>query len=97
MSSLSSLVVGDEALAQSEPSILRPVLPGDSNSQNLSLLQANVSSAVILQEKTDEAPEVTTEISGSSNIMSENAILPTVGVPGAMGENIDASLEDISV
>lgn len=97
VSSLSSLVMGDEALAQSEPSMLRPVLPGDSNSQNLSLLQANVSSAVILQEKIDEIPENTTEISGGSNLVSENALLPTVGTPGVLGENIDASLEDISV
>lgn len=96
VSSISSLIVGDEALAQSEPSMLRPVLPGDSNSQNLSLLQANVSSAMVLQ-KTDGAPEETiVEDLHSGNIVSENALLPALGVSGSMGED-GASPEDISV
>ena len=100
-SSLSSMFVGDPAYAQSETNIIKPPQPG-SNSQNIALLQANVSSASILESKNTSKDEVSEEITidTTNSIISDNALLPSlVGFVGADGTdaNTDVSFEDISV
>lgn len=73
----------------------------DKNSQNMTLLQANVSSAFILQDKKskDSKKEVAIADDASVNIVSDNALLPAtspVGViPGVDAR--DSSSDQISV
>ncbi|MFZ3011609.1 MAG: peptidoglycan DD-metalloendopeptidase family protein [Minisyncoccia bacterium] len=101
LSSLSSMFVGDPVYAQSDPNIIKPPQPG-SNSQNIALLQANVSSASVLEDKSinkDEVLDMIT-IDTTNSIISDNALLPSLaGFVGAdgMDANTDVSFEDISV
>lgn len=71
----------------------------DSNSQNIALLQANVSSASIFQNKNDSNKE--DEISSGSDvsIMSDLALLSGVGPMGVSNgkEIVESSLEDVSI
>lgn len=72
----------------------------DQNSQNLSLLQANVSSVSILEEKNDKNAkdskiDETTEV----NILGENALLPAISPLGALTNSKDGDYtsEDIII
>jgi len=84
--------VGDQVYAEVNPTAIET--PSfDSNSQNIALLQANVSSVSILQDKSDQ-------IDSNINIVSNNAMLPATGPMGVSGgkEIIDLpSLEETSV
>jgi len=68
------------------------------NSQNIALLQANVSSAIVFQEKsssTIETIDPTTDV----NIISDNALLPSVSPLGDLGDtgSGDFSFDQMSV
>lgn len=95
------MFVGDPVYAQSDPNIIKPPQPG-SNSQNIALLQANVSSASVLESKNTSKDEALEEITidTTNSIISDNALSPSlVGFVGAdgMDANTDVSFEDISV
>ena len=77
--------VGDQVYAETDANTAKPLL--GSNSQNIELLQANVSSSSVLQDENDV------------NIVSDNAILPAVGLLGvADGKDVAAlSSQETSV
>lgn len=65
-----------------------------SNSQNIPILQANVSSVSILQDKKDSKKDDTIDTSANVNIVSDNAILPATGPMGVFdGRDTSFSLE----
>jgi len=78
--------IGDQVYAETEANTVKPPQPSN-NSQNIELLQANVSSSSILQDENDV------------NIVSDNAILPAVGLLGVSeGKDIaDPSFQETSV
>ncbi len=90
-------IAGNQASAQAT---LLDSIQNTPNSQTMSLLQANVSSAVVLKNinsKSKTEPEI--EEGESVNILSDNALMPTA-TPVAVGGGVDfvESLEnDISV
>lgn len=90
-------VVGDNAFAQTDKT------ESTDNSQTMNLLQANVSSASILQEKSDKKDKKqdnTVDSSASVSIVSNNALLSTTRPMstfiGGIGSG-DEAFEDISV
>lgn len=104
---------GDQVYANTEAdsNSVKPPQPG-SNSQNIALLQANVSSASILQEKAakndtkdnkkdgnDTAATTSTGADENTNIVSQNALLSAAGPMGVSDgtNNADVSSEDTSV
>ena len=78
--------MGDPAYADTGSNTVKPPQPGD-NSQNIALLEANVSSFSILQDE------------NNVNIVSDNAILPAVGLLGASNgkDTADSSYLETSV
>ena len=70
--SVFSIFNTEEASAQTD--VLNP--ESGENSQNMTLLEANLSSALILGDETDE------EIDENTNILSDNALLPATGPLG---------------
>ncbi len=98
---LFSLVLGDEAHAQSEkPAFVEPA----KNSQTVSLLQANVSSSSILEEKKEakinKNSEDKIDEKTSVSIVSDNALLSSTGPmrTSALGVGSgDISFDDISI
>lgn len=87
------MFVGDPAYAETSPNTVSLPQIG-SNSQNIALLQANVSSASVLNDKNSS-----TDIGVSSNIVSGTSLLPATGPLGASdGKNTDnLSPEDTSI
>ena len=73
----------------------------DKNSQNVELLQANVSQASIIQEKQDKKNKVNKENSIVENknisILSENALLASTGPAGVSDGTDEDTFGDISV
>ncbi len=104
---LFSSLVGDNAYAQSAPSVSNDNI--QQNSQTLSLLQANVSPASILQEPkakpaTPGASKTTStegaiDPNATVNIVSDNAILPATGPLGVSDgkDAVDPATLDTSV
>jgi murein DD-endopeptidase MepM/ murein hydrolase activator NlpD len=92
-SSFSSLFVGDQAYAETSPNTVSLPKIG-SNSQNIALLQANVSSASIVEDRKSN-----TDTNSNSNIVSNNSLVPATGPLGVSdGKDIpDVSPEDTSV
>ena len=91
-----SSFLGDEVYAQTDQ--VFPA-PSNNNSQTISLLQANVSSASILQDKSSKKDGQKSNDEADTNIVSDNALLPTTSVKGILG-GIGAgefSFDDISV
>lgn len=100
--SILSSFFGDEVYANTEPSLNSVKLPEPgSNSQNIALLEANVSSASIFQEKAEKSvkkDEATIDPAQNINIVSDNALLPSVGTLSATGgTDAEADISDISV
>lgn len=101
-----SSLLGDEAHAE-----VTEEVQSSKNSQTMSLLQANVSSASIFQDpkasrpggtngagkKDSQANEIDTSV--NINIVSDNAILPVTGPLGASDgkDTVDSSSDQISV
>jgi murein DD-endopeptidase MepM/ murein hydrolase activator NlpD len=72
----------------------------DENSQNMGLLQANVSSAAIIQDKKDKnSKDKTIDDSKTINILADNALAPATGPAGVSDgtNNADISPDQISV
>lgn len=68
----------------------------DQNSQNLNLLQANVSSSTILDDKDSKDSKI--DDSKDVNIVEDNALLPAVSPWGALtGKDGDYTSEDINL
>lgn len=73
------------------------------NSQTMALLQANVSSASILQEQSSASDkkngqkESPIDENANVNIVSDNAMLPATGPLGVSDEAMDSSVEDTSI
>lgn len=95
--SVFSSFLGSDALAQTNTEVVNP-FQFENNSQSIELLQANVSSASILKDKHS------TEIDPSKNIniVSDNALLSSIGSGLTIGGNIgiettDPSFDEISV
>lgn len=100
-----SSILGEEVYAQTEQATPAPAVK---NSQTMDLLQANVSSASIFQEKDGSVGQQTSFKTGKNeaidqsvdvNIVSDNALAPATGPLGVSdGKDIlDASPEDISI
>lgn len=91
--------VGDQVYADASVNTATPPKPADSNSQNIALLQANVSSVSILQDKNNKNDKQSdTQDYADINIISENAILPSVGPLGVSdGKNTDVTSQETSV
>lgn len=86
---------GDQAYAEEETNvnIIKPPLPGD-NSQNIALLEANVSSSSILKEKdTKDSKKDSIDANQNINIISENSLLPATGPLGVSegGPDVNSS------
>jgi LysM repeat protein len=100
-----SSLLGGEAYADAEISANSVKLPEPgSNSQNITLLEANVSSASIFQDKkekeTAKKEENTIDVDQKVNIVSNNALLPEIGplaATGGMELGFDSSFGDTSV
>jgi murein DD-endopeptidase MepM/ murein hydrolase activator NlpD len=93
--------VGDQALADTSANSVALPSPG-SNSQNIALLQANVSSASILPDKSNTTPSTTDPTDPSadtSNIVSDNALQSATGPLGVSDgtDTTDTSLDQTSV
>ncbi|MFA5932120.1 MAG: peptidoglycan DD-metalloendopeptidase family protein [Candidatus Paceibacterota bacterium] len=88
------MFVGDPAYAETSPNTVSLPQIG-SNSQNIALLQANVSSVSILDDKKSN----TNANASDNNIVSGNSLLPATGPLGTSdGKNTDnLSPEDTSV
>lgn len=96
---LLSSILGDEAHAQINAT---ETSESTKNSQNLALLQANVSSASIIeerQEKKSSNKNKTMIIETNLNILSDNALVPSTGPLGVSNgaETPDPLLSDTSV
>lgn len=88
-----SSLIGDQVYAETSPNTVSLPKLGD-NSQTIALLQANVSSFSILNDK-DSA-----DIILNNNIVSNNSLLPATGPMGVSGEKDSAdyySFDQISV
>jgi murein DD-endopeptidase MepM/ murein hydrolase activator NlpD len=106
-----SSLFGNDALAQTDAGSdtnvgVETINPFqfDNNSQNIELLQANVSSVSFLQEKNvkDNKKEGEVDASKNINIVSDNALLPAVGSLSATGGGVgignpESSFDEISV
>lgn len=97
-----SSIFGDQALADVSVDTIKDIPLFGINSQNIALLQANVSSISILQAKNDkknEEQKSETNENANANIVSDNAFLPATGPMGIKDEkNItNISSEDTSV
>lgn len=96
---LFSSLLGDQAFAGTTPSIYNASLPDASNSQNIGLLEANVTSASVIESKgAQKAPVADTTSAGI--IVSDNALVPSTGAMSGTGgpeASEDVSIEDISV
>ena len=74
----------------------------ETNSQTLGLLQANVSSAAVIQDKKDKNSKDkanTSDDTDTSTISSDNALVPATGPAGVSDgtDNTDTSSDDVSV
>ena len=95
-----SPILGDEVYAQTDKVVSTPSI---NNSQTMLLLQANVSSASIFQDKDNKQKDskkndqIDTNV--SVNIVSDNALLPGTGPMGVLGgkDIPDPSSLEISV
>jgi len=91
-----SSILGDQVYAQNEKADRLVSGPGSLNSQTMALLEANVSSASILQDQNDKKAKKDEKISKNNqiddsesvNIISENALMPITGL-GLATENKD--------
>jgi LysM repeat protein len=94
--SLLSSLFGNEVSANS--SIVNPN-QNTQNSQNMNLLQANVSLALVTQDKTKKSIDSEIDVNTNVNILSNNALLPATGPMDAYGgAEYESSLEeDISI
>lgn len=81
--------------AQSVPESATP----SNNSQNIALLEANVSSALVFQNKSDLGSEKEISPESSIGIVSDSALLSRVGPMGVSNgkEIVESSLEDVSI
>ena len=83
-------------IGSDEKEIEESEVVSDQNSQNLNLLQANVSSSSIVEDKNSKDSKI--DESKEINILSENALLPTVSPLGALTDKDgDYTSEDISI
>lgn len=97
LSSLSSLLTGDQAYAKTSPNTVSLPKIGN-NSQTIALLQANVSSVSILENKDNKDNSADTNLS-DNNIVSGTSLSPATGPMGVSSEkdSIDYSFDQISV
>lgn len=89
-----SAILGDEVHAQTTQVVSTPL--GD-NSQTLALLQANVSSASLFQDKKKDSLE--TNDANNANVLSDNALLPATSpmkVFNGVGSG-EFTFEDIAI
>ena len=100
-----SAIWGDQAYAKTLPSITNYSQFGD-NLQNIALLEANVSSVSVFQnkdiknDKKDSNKDDQINTNSNINIISDNALLPTVhplSATGGIEAGNDVSSEDISI
>lgn len=93
---LSSIFLGNDAYAQTDK--VNPSQPKnvEKNSQTLALLQANVSSASIIQEKTSKTGDKGDSVddTDTTNIVSDTSLLP---VTGPMGVSDGKDIPDLSI
>ncbi len=94
---LFSSFLGDDAYAQTDQIV--PILPPSKNSQTMDLLQANISSTSILEDKNSVKKEYKIDGNEVMNIVSDNAILPATGPMGVSDGKgvVDPSLLETSV
>ena len=91
--SLLSSIFGSEVVASSEA----PSSDQDGkNSQNMLLLQANVSSSILNKDTKDKATDL--DENESISILSSNALLPSTSIVSISGTDVeDSSFDQISV
>ena len=96
LSSFSSLFIGDEVYAKTSPNTVSLPQFG-SNSQTIALLQANVSSISVLEDKDNKDKSVDTN--SSNNIVSGTSLSSATGPMGVVSgiDNMDSSFDQISV
>ena len=94
---LFSSFLGDDVYAQTDQIV--PTPPPSKNSQTMDLLQANVSSTSILENKNNIKKEDKIEGNVAMNIVSDNAILPATGPMGVSNgkDIVDPSLLETSI
>ncbi|HBA45605.1 MAG: Peptidase M23B [Candidatus Nomurabacteria bacterium GW2011_GWF2_40_31] len=96
-----SALIGDDAYAQSDTNTTtQPNKNIQQNSQTLALLQANVSSVSIIQEKNEKSSKKDTLNTDTSvSILSDNALVPATGPMGSSDGDYtpDPDLEETSV
>jgi LysM repeat protein len=91
-----SSLLGNEVSASTD---VKNQIEFEKNSQNMPLLQANVSSALIVQNKKNKENSNELEENINVKIVSENALLPVLGPLGATGggDIEEFSFQEISV
>lgn len=89
-----SSLLGDQAFAETSPNTVSLPKLGD-NSQTITLLQANVSSFSILNDKDNNS----VDINSSDNIVSGTSLSPATGPMGVLNKNdiVDSPFDQISV
>lgn len=95
LSSLSSILTGEQAYAKTSPNTVSlPKIGG--NSQNIALLQANVSPVSVLDNKDKKSDGAANP---SDSIVAGTSLLPATGPMGVASEKdtIDSSSDQISV
>jgi len=79
---------------------ITPESSSETNSQNIGLLQANVSSAEVIQDKKDKNDkDKSVVVSNTTGIVSDNALVSSAGPIGVSDgtENVDISPDQMSV
>jgi LysM repeat protein len=97
---LFSSILGGQVYAETNLDSLGKNTTSEGNSQNIMLLQANVTSASVFQNKNIEKDKYTDSTQSAKAIVSDNALVPTVGVLSSTGGveiSEEASIDDISV
>jgi len=97
---LFSSLLGNEAYAQTDK--VTSTSSSEKNSQTIALLQANVSSATISQDKNDKQDskkDNQIDANATVNIVSDNAILPATGPMGVSDgiESNELTSNDVSI
>lgn len=99
---LSSLFgTGDQAHAEAETDTSTSAVPrAGTNSQNISLLQANVSSASVLEKKDEKNKDIDVKDDNTDKVVADSALSSSVGplgVSDGTSKNSDSSYDQISV
>ncbi|MBI2631289.1 peptidoglycan DD-metalloendopeptidase family protein [Candidatus Nomurabacteria bacterium] len=88
-------LLGDPAYAETTSGLLAGSVSSNSNSQNIALLQAKVTSLSVIEAKNNQKDKDTDTSQSASFAVSDNALVPTVGAMNGTG-GADLGDEEVS-